>query len=470
MPRGFDDYRAPGLLGNLGALRADPLSLLGDAHAAVGDFVRLPLLGPLGVYSVRHPDAIRHVLATQQRNYRRGVASSWLRSVLGPGLLTTDGEEHRMRQSALAPEWTKAAVHAMFERVVECTSSAVERWDPRIGQTLDIEREMNRLALDIIGHFLFGVDFEREAPWVRDALVWGVATMTALRGSPSMFLPRFVPTPLNRRLAKLDAKVQPALDRLLDGRRREDWRSRRDLLSSLLKRQEQSRESGSGCYAGDADIRSELVNFTAAGHETTATLLTWTFYYLAAHPEVEARLVAELRDVLGDRQLSLQDVPRLKYLGYVLSEVLRLRTPAWVIFRQSIHADEIAGRQLPERSVMLVSPSLVQRDERWFSQPELFDPLRFAEPKPSWPRFAYIPFGAGPHVCIGSHLAELESRVVLSTLLRRFRLRLKPGHRVRAVTRITVVPEGGLPMRIEARTQDGEKAPQNARGPAAPAS
>ena len=218
-----------------------------------------------------------------------------------------------------------------------------------------------------------------------------------------------------------------------------------DLLSMLME----AVDEDTGERMSDAQLRDEVMTLLLAGHETTANALTWAFLQLSRHPEVRRRLEAELAEVLGGRDPTFEDVPRLAYTRRVLDETMRLYPPAWIIARRAMADDEILGWRVPADTFVLMSPFVTHRSPAFFENPEGFDPDRFLpERAAALPRFAYFPFGGGPRLCIGNAFALLEATLVLATLARRVRLDLLPGARIVPETTITLRPKGDVRMRL----------------------
>jgi cytochrome P450 len=208
-------------------------------------------------------------------------------------------------------------------------------------------------------------------------------------------------------------------------------------------------EEGDGGQMTDAQVRDEVMTIFLAGHETTANALTWTWYLLSEHPDVEARLHEELDAVLGGREPTVEDVPRLRYTEMVVSESMRLYPPAWAIGRLALRDFEVAGYTIPPKALVLLSPYVTQRDARFFPEPELFDPGRWTpEAREARPQFSYFPFGGGPRRCIGEGFAWMEAVLLVASLARRWRMRLVPGHPVAPRPVITLRPKHGMMMTL----------------------
>ena len=260
-------------------------------------------------------------------------------------------------------------------------------------------------------------------------------------------LPRWVP----RRPLRRARDIFSAFDRKIEGMiadRRASGAARQDLLARLLA----ARDEETGASLSAKEIRDEVITVFMAGHETTSLALTWAFYLLSQHPQVEAKLVEELGAVLKGRSAQAEDVPKLRYTRMVIDEALRLYPPAHTLAREAIAADELAGHRIPAGATVYIVPWLLHRHRRWWDQPERFDPERFQpERSNERPRFVYMPFGAGPRICVGAAFAVTEAVLLLATIAQRYRLRLKPGHKVEPRGLITLRPRDGVAMLLERR-------------------
>jgi cytochrome P450 len=253
-----------------------------------------------------------------------------------------------------------------------------------------------------------------------------------------------LPLPRNRRFREGKAELDEIVHGLI--RERRATGDRGDLLSMLLSAQDE------GGGMSDQLVRDEAMTIFLAGHETTANALTWTWYLLSQHPDVEARLHREVDDVLGSRLPGIRDLARLPYTEMVVSESIRRYPPAWILGRMAVRPHRVGRYTIPEGAIALVSPYLVHHDPRWYPDPFRFDPGRWRpEAASARPKFSFFPFGAGPRVCIGESFAWMELRLVLATLARRWRFRLAPGARVALLPRVTLRPRYGMPMVAEAR-------------------
>jgi cytochrome P450 len=335
--------------------------------------------------------------------------------------------------------------------MAEYAGRTSDRW--RDGETLDVAEEMTRLTLAIVGKTLFDADVEGEAQEIGDALTQSFMSFTFAVLPFSELLDR-LPIPPTLRFKRARARLDATIYRMIDERRRSPA-DRGDLLSMLLLAQDPEATGGASDRMSDEQVRDEAMTLFLAGHETTANLLTWSWYLLSEHPEVEARLHAELDRELAGRLPTAADLPRLSYTRMVLAESMRLYPPAWILGRRAVEEVEVGGFPVAPRTIVLMSQYVTHRDARWFAEPERFDPERWLpERVAERPKFSYFPFGAGTRVCIGEQFAWMEGTLVLAALAQRWRLRLVPGHPVAVQPIITLRPKHGMRMQVHARRPD----------------
>jgi cytochrome P450 len=325
--------------------------------------------------------------------------------------------------------------------MVACAARAREQWTP--GAEIDLAREMLRLTLAIVGRTLFSTDVSSEADGI------GQAMTTIFELFDTLMMPfadwiQKLPLPAVRRFEKSRAVLDKVIYGLI-AERRASGRDEGDLLSMLLLARDEDRNGMT-----DTQVRDEALTLLIAGHETTANALIWSWYLLSQNPEAEAKLHAELAEVLGGRLPQFEDVPQLPYTTGVFAESLRLYPPAWAIGRKAKEEYTIGNYRIPADSILLVSPWVSHRDARWFVEPEKFDPDRWRpEIAETLPKFAYFPFGGGARVCIGERFAWTEGVLVLATLAQRWKMRLAPGQKVETKAVITLRPRYGMNMIAE---------------------
>jgi cytochrome P450 len=382
------------------------------------------------------------VLVTNARKYSKGRVLRANRHVFGEGLLTSEGE-FWLRQRRLAqPAFHRARIASYAATMVEYTEKLLEGW--RDGEERDAHQEMMRLTLRIVGKTLFDADVERDAQHVGKSLELLLEIGADFRRT--IFVPHWLPTPTNLRVKQEVAQIEKILYRII-AERRASGRDAGDLLSMLLAAQDED-----GSRMTDKQLRDETITLFLAGHETTASTLSWAWWLLAQNPAVEVKLHSELDAVLGGRAPTLEDLPNLPYTNHVITEVLRLYPTAWGLARLVVEDDEIAGYPATKGMGVAMAQWVVHRDPRWYEEPEAFRPERWQDDLlKRLPRFAYFPFGGGARQCIGNTFALMEAALVLATIAQKFRLLLVAGHPVLPLASITLRPRHGVRVRLELR-------------------
>ena len=424
-------------------LASDRLGLMAAARDEYGDAVRVTI-GPKVLYIFNHPDHAKHVLADNAANYHKGIGYVEARRALGDGLLTSEGELWRKQRRTIQPVFQHKRVAAQAPVIAAEATRLVERLRTHIGGgPVDVLHELTGLTLAVLGMALLdtelgafdsiGARFEA----VQDQAMFEMQTLG--------MVPMWLPLPHQRRFRRARKELATIVDQLVDDRLASPRADGDDVLTRLIV---SSREEPDP-RVGERRMRDELVTLLLAGHETTASTLGWTLHLLDEHPDVLARLRAEVIDVLGDRQPSHADLERLPYTSMVLQETMRLYPPVWILTRNAQADDEIGGYHVPAGSDVLICPYTLHRHPALWPDPERFDPERF-DPAltTNRPRYAYIPFGAGPRFCVGSHLGLLEATIVLATIVRELRLTKEPGRPVVAEPMLSLRIRGGLPMTV----------------------
>ena len=436
------------LLGNLPERRANPLRLFLEGRERYGDVVYYPM-GPLKVFQVSHPDDVKRVLVDNARNYPKTGLMQRLSPVLGEGLLLSEGE-FWMRQRRLAqPAFHRERMAQLATLLTELIAPALERWagPAARGEPVDLSAEMMRLVLTLTGRVLFSADLSGVAGEVEGAVTTVLEELNhqVLAALP---LPDFLPLPGHLRLRSAIRVLDKVVLDII-GQRHRVHGPAGDLLSMLMDARDE--ETGEGM--SDRQLRDEVMTLMLAGHETTANALTWTFYLLQQHPEVEARLVAELDAVLGERVPTFQDLPRLAYTARVFDEAMRLYPPAWLISRTPLAEDVLGGYTIPKGAIVVLLPYVIHRHPDFWERPETFDPDRFLpERSGTRARYAWLPFGGGQRRCIGSGLALMQGHLVLAMVARRYSFRLVPGHPVEPQALVTLRPRYGLKVTVRERS------------------
>jgi cytochrome P450 len=432
--------------GNFREFRRDPLAYLQRAVSDHGDTIYFKI-GTQHAFFFNHPDQVKDVLVTQHQNFHKGRALQRSKRLLGEGLLTSEGDFHLRQRRLAQPAFHRARIASYASVMTDYAARTASRW--RDGATLDISREMMRLTLAIVGKTLFDADVESEADEIGAALTTVMELFDLLLMPFSEVLEKLpISLPYMKRFRKAKARLDATIYRIIEERRR-SREDRGDLLSMLLTARDEERDGG---QMSDLQVRDEVMTLFLAGHETTANALTWTLYLLSQHPEIEAKLHEELDTLLKGRPPTVEDVPRLRYTEMVLSESMRLYPPAWAIGRLVVKDCEIAGYNIPAKSLVLLSQYVTHRDARFFPDPVRFDPERWTTAaRESRPQFAYFPFGGGTRRCIGEAFAWMEGILLIATLAQHWRMRLVLNHRVETLPVITLRPKYGMKMKLEKR-------------------
>lgn len=409
-----------------------------------GDILLVELLGQK-VLLVSNPDYFQEILVTKAKSFQKGMdykdSKRGLARFVGNGILVSDGEFWRKQRKLVAPAFHVMRIRDYAETMAQFSEDAVNRWHDNA--QLDIADEMMRLTLRIVAQTLFSLDLQGDA----DVETVG-STMEEMnkQSVATSFLPTWVPT----RSELSSRKALRDMDELvysIIAERRKDLHDNGDLLSMLLLA-----EDDEGNRMSDKQVRDEAVTLFLAGHETTANAINWTFWLLAQNPDAEAKLHEELDTVLQGRTPTLEDLKQLPYTEMVIKESMRLMPPVTGVGRETIEDVQIGDVFIPQGTEIGLFFYRIHRDARYWNDPLAFKPERFhPEYGEDYHKYAYLPFGAGMRVCVGFSFAMMEAQLLLATIAQRFSLSLIEGHVVKPVSRITMYPEGGLPMIAHAR-------------------
>lgn len=404
-------------------------------------------LGTLQVWFFHHPDAVEEILVTRSRELHKDRVTKQLSHSLGWGLLTTDGDEWKRRRRLAAPTLTRRHIG---EYAADMVRYAVEAADgmARGDDERDVHHDMMELTLRIVTRTLFATELEADVQTIGDAMDAVMAHWALELNTWRRFVPEPVPLPNRLAVRRPLALLDEAIVRLITDRRAHAEEGD-DLMALLIR----ANEAEGNVALTDQHLLAEAKTFFAAGHETTAISITMALYYASEDPVVAARLDEELTQVLGGRAPTLDDVSALRWVDAVARETLRLHPPAWIVGREGVEEVEIAGHRVPAGAQMLASAFAIHRDPRWWPDADRFAPERWLEPDPKRPKFAYLPFGGGPRICIGNHFAMLEMVLLIATLWQRLRFRARPWVKVHRLAAITMRPRDGMPMRVTARAR-----------------
>jgi cytochrome P450 len=428
------------LLGSLLEFRADQIGTL-ERMSRLGSPVSFRILNQ-HLHLVTDPAHIEHVLIGGARHYGKQTVGYWnLKKILGNGLLTSDGEFWRRQRRIAQPAFHRPRIEGLGAIMAQAAAEMVDGW--RDGQIIELVREMMRVTLRVAGQCLLSRDISAAADEFGEAIAYGLTYVNYVKETP-WAPPEWVPTPRNLRFR---AAVR-TLDRVIGGiiaTRRRHADEFDDLLATLLR----AKDPETGEQMSDAQLRDEIMTIIVAGHETTGSALTFTFDLLARHPEIEARLRAEVREVVGDRQPEIADLAKLPFNEQVILESMRLYPPAWM-FARSVEADDaIGGYPVARGDWILLSPWVTQRRADLWPDPLRFDPERFAPQHAAGRhRYAYFPFAGGQRKCIGDRFALTEARLVLATVVQRAKLEALTSSPPVPDPQVTLRPRGDLPMRV----------------------
>ncbi|MES3034380.1 MAG: cytochrome P450 [Gemmatimonadota bacterium] len=421
------------------------IALMRSMASTYGDVSQVTI-GKQQIVLLTNPDDIRDLLVTNQRIFRKGQALERAKILVGEGLLTSEGDVHLRQRRLVQPAFHRARIGAYAGAIISAAMQRQAAW--RDGETLDINRAMMLVTLDIVAATLFGASVANEGSGIGNAMD-DVFNAFSLGYGPLTPLLDILPSPRRRRFNAGKQLLDATIDRIIAARRA-SGEDTGDLLSMLLHATD---TEGDGGGMTDAQLRDEAITIFIAGHETTANALTWTWLLLARNPEAEQRLHEEVDRVLGDRAGTMDDLAQLPFTRAVVAESMRLYPPAYVVGRRAMEPFSVGGFDFPARTLFLAPQFIVHHDRRWWPEPERFQPDRWLDPAvtAARPKMSYFPFGAGTRICVGEQFAWMEAMLVLATLARRWRVHV-PGPDPELEPIITLRPRGGLPARLQRRT------------------
>jgi len=431
------------LLGSLPEIRRDNVHAFLDAWRRYGDTVRFR--GPMTLYLLAHPDAVKQVLQDNAAAYPRPpFVRDRLQAIVGGGLVGAEGAGWVRSRRLAQPAFRRHHLDRYGALFTEATGEVLDSWaaHAETGRPLEVASAMVRVSLANLGASLFDTDWRREigrvGPAVGDILAFANSRLTSVVDTHRLPLPssrRF-----DRRLRLLDSILYP----LIAERRRSPGGE--DLVSMLVD----ARDQETGARLTDKQVRDETISFFIAGHATIASALTWTWYLLSTHPEVWRRLRAEVDEVLGDRPPAVADLGRLPWTGMVVHEAMRLYPPVYLVLRRAVADDEVGGYRIPAGSNIALCPYVTHRHPGLWDNPEGFEPERFApEAARRRHRMAFFPFSGGPRRCIGEGFALLQLPLVVAMVAQRYRLSLLPSRPAEVEAAVTLRPRAPMLMRVD---------------------
>lgn len=430
------------LSGCLHEFLAQRLDFLSECARDYGDVCSFRF-GPKRCFLVNHPDLIEQVLATDARHYIKHFGARNYKPVLGNGLVTSEGEFWLRQRRMAQPAFNKDRLASYAPVMVELTEKMLDaRW--REGTWVDVHAEMSRVTSDIALKTLFDLDNVADRDAYSESLRVAFRELSGRLGRV-LRAPRWMPTPGNLRLNRSLARLRTLVDSFIQ--RARERGTGNDLLSRLIQARD---EGGEGMT--DEQLRDEAMTIYLAGHETTALTLSWTWYAIAQHPRVEEQLAAEWSAVLDGRSPTAEDLPRLSYTHHVITEAMRLYPPVYLVGREAVTDRELGGYRVRRGTTVFLSQWVTHRDGRFYDDPLIFRPERWAEGLAArLPRYAYFPFGGGPRICIGNNFAMMEAVLILATIGQRWRFTLEPSPPVEFELGITLFPHQGIPAVLRRR-------------------
>ena len=398
------------------------------------------------VVLLNDPDDIAEVLIDKASSFGKDRTQKRMKILLGEGMITSDGEKHNRGRRIAAPAFHRRRIERYAEQIVEIAAGFRAEW--KAGEEINISAEMMRLALQITARTLFDTEVTPEIHEINDQVNIVMDLYNFLVALPRAELLLGSPLPQMRRFRAARRRLDEVVDGMIRMRSADaeaaprDAESRTDLLSMLLAARD---DQGDGLKLNAQELRDQVLTLFLAGYETVANALGWTWLLLGQNPEAAYRFHVELDAVVGDRLPGLEDIQRLPYAGMVLSESMRLYPPAWAMGREVLEDVSIGPYRLQKGTMVFFSQYIVQRDPKWFPDPESFRPERFtAQAKVGRPRFAYFPFGGGGRQCIGESFAWMEAILALATIAQRWRVEPVAGQRIELQPKITLRPKSGI--------------------------
>jgi cytochrome P450 len=422
---------------------ANPILLFQHLAEKYGDIAHYKI-GWHHIVFLNHPDYIREVLVVQNDNFIKERTVQRTRMLLGAGMITSEGAEHRAQRQVAQPAFHRQRISEYATAIVEEAAGARELW--KAGEQRDISVDMMHLSLKIVARTLFAADLQDEVDELADAInrIMGLYNFLVMLPAAEWLV--HLRPPGLAAFVKARKRIDAVVYRMIDAHRRRGGNG-----GSLLDMMLAASPDGGGDRESEArSLRDQVITIFLAGYETVANALIWTWYLLSQNPDCERRCHEEVDSVLRGRLPTVEDVPRLRYVEMVMAESMRLYPPAWAMGRYARNDFRLGEFRLPARTTVLISQFVMHRDPRYFPNPLRFDPERFTpEVKAKRAKFTYFPFGAGVRQCIGESFAWMEGVLVLATFLQKWNLRLVPGQRVEPQPLITLRPKYGMTMRIE---------------------
>jgi cytochrome P450 len=428
----------------------DPLKMLTIISQTYGDISHFKF-GKQNVYFLNDPNYIEEVLVTHYKNFIKSRGLQVSKRLLGSGLLTSEGDYHDKQRRLIQPTFYPKRINSYAEVMMKKTLNLCENW--KEGSVLDIHKEMTRLTLEIISKSVLGYDIKSEDDEIGDSLLTCMEYFNRLLMPFGELIEKIPILPFNKGFQKAKRNLDSIVFRMINEHRmklEKNEKKDNDLLFTLLQAQDDNADSGK---MSDQQLRDEVMTMFLAGHETTANALTWTFYLISEHPEIDERLQKEIYSIVGNKiDISFDDIQKLEYTTKVLTESMRLYPPAWALGRQAINDCKIGKYIIPSGSIILMSQYVMHRNPLYFPEPNTFYPDRWTDEfKKNLPRFSYFPFGGGIRSCVGEPFAWMESILITAIINRVWKMNSIPSTKVILKPLITLRSKYGMHMKITRR-------------------
>ena len=436
------------LLFQLSKLQHQPIEYLGHMWQKYGDLVRLPIMPGLTLNLATHPNYAEHILSSHQERY--GKPDLFLKSmslVQGQGLFTSEGEFWLKQRRLMQPAFHHKQLFKLHTIILDCVESLMREWSEKSEEEIiDIAAEMSRLTLKIVSSTLFSIDISGKTDKLGQSLRTALEYAYFRMNNP-LALPVWMPTPRNLEFRKAKQTLDRVVLEIVQSRR-QNPSEQNDLLSMLIAAQDE--ETGIGM--SDRQLQDEVITLINAGHETTATALAWTWYLIGTHPDVMVKMQDEIHTVLNGNSPTVENLSQLQYTRRVFDESSRLCPIGLGMVRVALEDDEIQGYFIPKGTIFNIAQYFIFRHPEFWENPEQFNPDRFlAEKVKQRPKFAFFPFGAGQHICIGKNLALMESIIILAAIVQRFQIELVSHQPIEIDPRFSLRPKYGIKVRVRKR-------------------
>jgi cytochrome P450 len=422
-----------------------PVEMFRQATLAYGDVVRLRAAGRT-IYLVSHPALIQEILVKRVNDFHKPIVLSkrpqGLDRFFASGILTSDYPEWRPQRKVIQPLMHTKHIESYAETMVRFGDLLLSRWQD--GESRDIHADMTQVTIWVIAETMFGMDVKHTPELALAGKLGQEVTVADI----TLPLPKWLMRGRDRKADQVNEIMSALVARLMNERRTSSQKeARKDLLTLLMQTTDYENNP-----MPDQFIRDNILTLFFAGHETTANTLVWAFHYLDQNPHVLDTLHAEVDSVLNGCSPTLADLRSLPYTLMVIKETMRIEPTVAIIPRALLEDVELGGYRLEKGSIVFIPPYIVHRDARWWSSPDKFDPDRFSESQePDMPKYAYLPFGGGPRICIGNHFSLMEAQILLAMIVSRYRLRHAPDAKIIPLRQVTTVPKSGMPMVVHSR-------------------